>query len=151
MEHVLDAIYSDGVLKPLGELDLPENQRVRITISVPDAEDVERSLQAWHQVYAGLSAEEIAAVEQVALDRAHFMNGQQEAKQKFSELVPRALDEGPQIMTRHGEEVVVVLSAREFRRLSGSTPDFKEFLLSGPDLSQLDLERAKDPPRDIEL
>ena len=76
MEHVLDAIYSDGVLKPLEELDLPENQRVRITISVPDAEDVERSLQAWHQVYAGLSAEEIAAVEQVAFDRAHFMNGQ---------------------------------------------------------------------------
>ena len=80
MEHVLDAIYSDGVLKPLEELDLPENQRVRITISVPvsvpDAEAVERSLQAWHQVYAGLSADEIAAVEQVALDRAHFMNAQ---------------------------------------------------------------------------
>ena len=75
----------------------------------------------------------------------------QEAKQKFSELVRRALNEGPQIVTRHGEEVVVVLSAREFRRLSGSTPDFKEFLLSGPDLSLLDLERARDLPRDVEL
>ncbi len=29
----------------------------------------------------------------------------QEAKQKFSELVRRALDEGPQIVTRHGESV----------------------------------------------
>ncbi len=75
----------------------------------------------------------------------------QEAKQKFSQLVRRALDEGPQIVTRHGEEVVVVLSAQEFRRLSGSRLDFKEFLLSGPDLSALDLQRAKDLPRDIEL
>ncbi len=76
MEQVLEAIYSDGVLKPLEKLDLRENQRVRIIVSVPDAEDVERSLQAWHEVYAGLSAEEIAAVEQIALDRTHFMDGQ---------------------------------------------------------------------------
>ena len=32
----------------------------------------------------------------------------QEAKQKFSELVRRTLEEGPQVVTRHGEEVVVV-------------------------------------------
>ncbi len=75
----------------------------------------------------------------------------QEAKQKFSQLVRCALDEGPQIVTRHGEEVVVVLSAKEFRRLSGSPPDFKEFLLSGPDLSALDLDRARELPRDNEL
>ena len=74
----------------------------------------------------------------------------QEAKQKFSQLVRRALDEGPQIVTRHGEEVVV-LSAREFRRLSSNTLDFKDFLLSGPDLSLLDLERAQDLARDVEL
>jgi prevent-host-death family protein len=75
----------------------------------------------------------------------------QEAKQKFSQLVRRALDEGPQVVTRHGQEVVVVLSAEEFRRLTGQTPDFKEFLLSGPDLSILDLERAGELRRDIEL
>ena len=75
----------------------------------------------------------------------------QEAKQKFSQLVRRALDEGPQVVTRHGQEVVVVLSAEEFRRLTRQRPDLKEFLLSGPDLSVLDLERAGDLPRDIEL
>ena len=75
----------------------------------------------------------------------------QEAKQKFSEVVRRALDEGPQIVTRHGEETVVVLSAKEFRRLSGSTPNFKEFLLSGPDFDMLDLQRLDDMPSDIEL
>lgn len=73
----------------------------------------------------------------------------QEAKQKFSRLVQQALDEGPQVVTRHGEEVVIVLSAEEYRRLTGDKPDFKDFLLSGPDLSELDLERARELPREI--
>ena len=76
MERVLEAIYSDGALKPVEKLDLPENQRVRIILSVPDAEDVELSLQAWHEVYAGLSEDHIATVEQIALDRSHFTNRQ---------------------------------------------------------------------------
>ena len=75
----------------------------------------------------------------------------QEAKQKFSQLIQRALDEGPQAVTRHGETVVVVLSADEFRRLTGGKPDFAAFLLSAPDLSALDLRRATDRPRDVEL
>jgi hypothetical protein len=44
-----------------------------------------------------------------------------------------------------------VVPAEEFRRLTGDKPDFKEFLLSGPDLSVLELERAVDPPREVEL
>jgi prevent-host-death family protein len=75
----------------------------------------------------------------------------QEAKQRFSQLVQHALDEGPQVVTRHGEEVVVVVAAKEFHRLTGNKPDFKEFLLSGPDLSVLDLDRVRDLPRDVEL
>ena len=75
----------------------------------------------------------------------------QEAKQKFSALVQQALDEGPQIVTRRGEEVVVVLSAEEYRRLTGRARSFTDFLLNGPDLSQLDLQRAKDLARVVEL
>ena len=75
----------------------------------------------------------------------------QEAKQRFSELVRRTLEEGPQVVTRHGEEVVVVVPAEEFRRMQPEKPDFKEFLLSGPDLSVLDLERPRELPRDVEL
>jgi prevent-host-death family protein len=78
----------------------------------------------------------------------------QEAKQKFSELVRRTLEEGPQVVTKHGEEVVVVVPVEEFRRMSkdgGKQMDFKEFLMSAPDLSVLDLERPKELPRDIEL
>lgn len=75
----------------------------------------------------------------------------QEAKQRFSELVRRTLEDGPQTVTRRGEEVVVVVPAEEFRRLTEDKPDFKEFLMSAPDLSVLDLERSKEMPRDVEL
>ncbi|MBE1584990.1 type II toxin-antitoxin system Phd/YefM family antitoxin [Nonomuraea angiospora] len=67
----------------------------------------------------------------------------QEAKQHFSEVVRKAHDEGPQIVTKHGKDVVVILDMEEYRQLKGKQPDFKEFLLSGPDLSTLDLTRDK--------
>ena len=75
----------------------------------------------------------------------------QEAKQRFSELVRRALAEGPQVVTRRGEEVIVVVSAAEFDRLAGRVPDFKDFLLSGPDLDALEIERDSRPARQVEL
>ena len=79
------------------------------------------------------------------------MNWQvQTAKQRFSELVERAVSDGPQIVTKHGRPTVAVVEIGEFRRLSGTTMNFKEFLLSGPDMSDLEIdERVVDPPRDI--
>lgn len=75
----------------------------------------------------------------------------QDAKQRFSELVRLAESDGPQFVTRHGQEVVVVLSAQEFRRLTSDVPDFKEFLLSGPPTDDLDLSRDDTPTRLVEL
>jgi len=81
----------------------------------------------------------------------------QEAKQRFSELVRHAEREGPQVVTRHGEEeVVVVVPVEEFRRMSEreggeKKMDFKEFLMSAPDPSVLDMERPREMPRDVEL
>jgi prevent-host-death family protein len=46
----------------------------------------------------------------------------QEAKQKFSELARRALEEGPQVVTRHGEEVVVVVPAEELELIIPKRP-----------------------------
>lgn len=71
----------------------------------------------------------------------------QEAKQRFSEVVRQAHDDGPQVVTRHGEEVAVVVSMEDYRRLAGSRPDFKEFLLSGPDLSRLEIHRPSERAR----
>lgn len=76
----------------------------------------------------------------------------QDAKQRFSELVQRAIDEGPQMVTRRGKDAVVVVAADEYRRLAGGVPDFKAFLLSAPDLSQLELDsEARDLPRETDL
>src|SRR3984893_11994483 len=43
----------------------------------------------------------------------------QDAKARFSELVRRVRSEGPQHVTIHGRDEVVVISAEEFRRLKG--------------------------------
>ncbi len=73
MDHVLEAIYESGVLKPLESLNLPEHQRVVITIHLPPIENPLTELERWQQVYAGLSDEDLAAIEAIALDRTHFM------------------------------------------------------------------------------
>jgi prevent-host-death family protein len=43
----------------------------------------------------------------------------QDAKARFSELVRRVHSEGPQHVTVHGRDEVVVIAAEEFRRLKG--------------------------------
>jgi prevent-host-death family protein len=45
----------------------------------------------------------------------------QNAEARFSELVRPARSEGPQHVTVHGHDAVVVISAEEFRRLKGGT------------------------------
>jgi antitoxin Phd len=75
----------------------------------------------------------------------------QAAKQRFSELVERAQREGPQVVTKHGKEAVVVVSAEEYRRLKGPADNLIEFLRSAPDFDLLDLRRASDGGREIAL
>ncbi len=43
----------------------------------------------------------------------------QDAKARFSELVRRARTDGPQHVTVHGREQVVIIAAEEFRRQQG--------------------------------
>ena len=43
----------------------------------------------------------------------------QDAKARFSELVRKVRSEGPQHVTVHGRDEVVVIAAEEFRRLKG--------------------------------
>jgi prevent-host-death family protein len=52
----------------------------------------------------------------------------QEAKNKFSQVVNEALAEGPQVVTRRGEEVVVVISKEEYGRLKKSQSSLVEFM-----------------------
>ena len=73
-----------------------------------------------------------------------------EAKNKLSEVVRRALHEGPQRIERR-HDAVVVLSAEEFERLTGKRQTLKEYLLTAPNLGELDLERDVSTMRDLEL
>ncbi len=55
----------------------------------------------------------------------------QDAKARFSEMLDACLAEGPQIVTRRGQEAVVVVPIDEWRRLkAAATPSLKELLLS---------------------
>ncbi|MEJ7900856.1 MAG: type II toxin-antitoxin system Phd/YefM family antitoxin [Thermomicrobiales bacterium] len=72
-----------------------------------------------------------------------------EAKNKFSEVFTKTIEEGPQFVTRRNEEIVL-LSKDEYQRLTGAKPGFLEVLMSGPSLEGLDLTRDKSPMRDIE-
>ncbi len=75
----------------------------------------------------------------------------QAAKQHFSELVERARTDGPQVVTKHGKDAVVVVSAEEYTRLRGTEPSLVDFLRAAPDLDLLQLDRAADRGRDVEL
>jgi antitoxin Phd len=74
-----------------------------------------------------------------------------DAKNRFSELVNRALAEGPQRVVRRGDAVIVV-AQRDYEQLVGKRPSFKEFLLvKGPSLDGLELERDRSSMRDVTL
>lgn len=74
-----------------------------------------------------------------------------DAKNRFSELVNRALAEGPQRVLRR-DEAVIVVAERDFDKLTGRRPGFKEFLMGkGPSLDGLDLARDRSPMRDTKL
>jgi prevent-host-death family protein len=76
----------------------------------------------------------------------------QEAKNRFSELVNKALDEGPQVVTRRGEEVVVIVSNDEYKKLLKSQSSLLEFFRQSPLVGvELDLERDRSFPRETQL
>jgi prevent-host-death family protein len=75
----------------------------------------------------------------------------QDAKQRFSELIRTAHADGPQVVTRHGEEIAVVIDIADYRRLKGETIEFRDYLRAGPFFDDLDLARATDRPRSIDL
>ena len=79
----------------------------------------------------------------------------QDAKNRFSELVRRAKDEGPQSVTLHGRRAAVVLSAETYDRLTQPLASFTEFLLSGPawpdDLVATINDRPRDTGRPLDL
>ncbi|WP_428490701.1 type II toxin-antitoxin system Phd/YefM family antitoxin [Rhodopila sp.] len=83
----------------------------------------------------------------------------QDAKNRFSEVVKRARDDGPQTVTVHGQRAAVVVSAREFDTLSNPPVSFVDFLLGDApehdkwpdDVVQAINDRGNDAGRDIDF
>ncbi len=76
----------------------------------------------------------------------------QEAKNRLSEVVDKALHQGPQLITRRGAETAIVLSMEDYRKLRQPETDLVELMQSSPPAEvELDLDRAPDTGREIEL
>jgi len=83
----------------------------------------------------------------------------QEAKQRFSEMIRAVTSEGPQVITRHGEDVAVVVDVGEYHRLTRPAGDLASILLGGPKLddstadvfAEIEAERKAEFGRAVEL
>ena len=83
----------------------------------------------------------------------------QEAKQRFSEMIRAATSEGPQVITRHGEDVAVVVDIGGYRKLTRPQVDLAGILLGGPKLddgtadvfAEIEAERKADFGRVVDL
>jgi prevent-host-death family protein len=73
-----------------------------------------------------------------------------EAKNRFSEIVDLAMNEGPQHVSKRGEPAVVIVSEVEFQKLKGQRRSLKDLILNGPDLTGVDLSRNQTPSREYE-
>lgn len=76
----------------------------------------------------------------------------QDAKNRFSEVVDKAISKGPQLVTRRGRECVVIMSTRDYRRSQKKKQNLVDYFQSSP-LKQVDLqlERDKAPIRDLAI
>ena len=76
----------------------------------------------------------------------------QEAKNKFSSLVDKAQHEGPQFVTKHGRESVVVLSVEDYQKMTKPKSNLLNFFQNSPLAgTSLDIHRDKSLSRDIKL
>jgi len=83
----------------------------------------------------------------------------QDAKQRFSEMIRAVASDGPQVITRHGEDVAVVVAISEYRRLTRPAADLAGVLLGGPKFddgapdvfAEIEAERKADFGRAVDL
>jgi antitoxin Phd len=76
----------------------------------------------------------------------------QEAKNRLSELVRKARSEGPQVITLHGQDAVVVVAANDFKSLTPPRGSLADFFRNSPLAgTELKLKRSRDTGREIKL
>lgn len=76
----------------------------------------------------------------------------QDAKNRFSELVDTVLTAGPQVVTRRGEDAVVVIPAKTYRELTQPKGSLVDFFANSPLRgARLDLTRDHDTGQRVRL
>jgi len=70
----------------------------------------------------------------------------QDAKARFSEVVRQSLETGPQLVTKNGEDAVIIISVRDFNRATRPKSESVARVLARSPLAQAELELAR--PRD---
>jgi prevent-host-death family protein len=76
----------------------------------------------------------------------------QDAKNQFSELVRRVMSEGPQLVTRSGQDAVVVMTAAEYERLTAPQRSLVDFLQTSPLADvRLEMQRPRESGRSVKL
>jgi antitoxin Phd len=77
----------------------------------------------------------------------------QEAKNKLSQVVENAVNSGPQIITKRGVEVAIVLSYARYQQITASRGKLSDFFRESP-LAGVDVDLARDKSdarKDVEL
>lgn len=75
-----------------------------------------------------------------------------DAKARLSELLDQVVHDGPQAITRRGQEIAVVVSIEEWHRKTNRSGSLAEFLAASPLRdSDLEVDRVDLPARDVAL
>lgn len=72
MSETLDAIYENGVFKPLKRPKISEGQQVRLIVEPTEERCPEDVLELAGQVYQGLTDKQVDEIEHIALNRRAF-------------------------------------------------------------------------------
>jgi predicted DNA-binding antitoxin AbrB/MazE fold protein len=72
MSQTVNAIYENGVFRPLNHPNIPEGQTVQLSVEIAPKLTPEEMLQLAANVYEDLSSQQIDEIEQIALERHDF-------------------------------------------------------------------------------
>ncbi len=70
MKFTVEAIFEDGVFKPVERPEIPQGEHVQLTIETSARPEQDDPLELAARVYRGLRPGEIDEIERIALDRA---------------------------------------------------------------------------------
>ena len=74
MVETINAIYENGIFRPLNEIHISNGLRVKLIIESDNEESIDDILNLATGVYDGLSEKDISDVEKIAFDRKDFFD-----------------------------------------------------------------------------